>query len=99
MDVSTAGGHSPVWSRDGRELFYMSGAALMAVSVDGRGSSFVAGTPVRLFDGPFDTTQDDNYHVFPDGMTFVMVGSRRAANPIQVILNWSQELSQLASAN
>ena len=43
--VSTAGGHSPVWSRDGRELFYTSGAALMAVSVDVRGSSFVAGTP------------------------------------------------------
>jgi Tol biopolymer transport system component len=99
--VSTTGGHSPVWSRDGRELFYTSGASLMAVSVDGRGSSFVAGTPARLFDGPFDTTQDDNYDVFPDGMTFVMVEADPAARPtrLQVILNWSEELSQPAPAN
>ena len=99
--VSTAGGHSPVWSRDGRELFYTNGASLMAVSVDGRGSSLLAGTPARLFDGPFDTTQDDNYDVFPDGMTFVMVEADPDARPtrLQVILNWSQELSQLASAN
>jgi len=99
--VSTAGGHSPVWSPDGRELFYMSRAALMAVSVDIRGSSFVAGTPARLFDGPFDTTQNANYDIFPDGMTFVMVEADPDARPtrLQVIVNWSEELSQLASAN
>ena len=41
--VSTDGGHRPRWSRDGRELFYRQGDALMAVSVvqvpvSGRGS-------------------------------------------------------------
>ena len=79
----------------------MSRAALMAVSVDIRGSSFVAGTPARLFDGPFDTTQNANYDIFPDGMTFVMVEADPDARPtrLQVILNWSEELSQLASAN
>ena len=32
--VSTSGGDSPLWSPDGRELFYRSGDAVMAVSVE-----------------------------------------------------------------
>ena len=32
--VSTSGGNSPLWSPDGRELFYRSGDAAMAVPVE-----------------------------------------------------------------
>jgi len=95
--VSAAGGgHSPLWSRDGREPFYMNGAALMAVAVDVRGGSFAAGTPVALFSGPFDTTQDPNYDVFPDGQHFVMVEADPDSRPtrLQVVLNWSEELKR-----
>ena len=50
--VSTDGGHRPRWSRDGREVFYRQGEALMAVSVDA-GASFRARKPQRLFAGPY----------------------------------------------
>ena len=94
--VVSRGGESARWSRDGRELFYMNGASLMSVPVDISARSFVAGTPVTLFTGPFDTTQDNNYDVFPDGQHFVMVEADPDARPtrLQVVLNWSEELKR-----
>jgi Tol biopolymer transport system component len=95
--VSTAGGHSPVWSPNGRELFYMTGATLMAVPVGSRGAEFAAGAPAALFSGPFDTTQNKNFDVFPDGSGFVMVEADPDARPtrLQVVLNWTEELKRL----
>ena len=47
--VSTRGGGFPVWSRDGRELFYRAfDGYIMAVPV-GAGSDFEPGVPVPLF--------------------------------------------------
>ena len=69
--VSTGGGHTPVWSPDGTELFYMNGTELLAVSVETRGEAFTAAVPEVLFDGPFATTQDGNFDVFPDGGHFL----------------------------
>jgi Tol biopolymer transport system component len=97
--VSTAGGQAPVWSPDGRELFYMNGTAMMAVPIETRGTSLVAGKPQFLFDGPFDTTQDMNFDISPDGTRFVMVEADPDAKPtrFQIILNWTKELSQLVA--
>ena len=38
--LSTAGGWSPVWAADGSEIFYMNGAAMMAVRVKTDGGTF-----------------------------------------------------------
>ena len=47
--ISTNGGFSPVWSRDGKELFYIgSDQKLMAVEVIG-GNKFEAGMPRPSF--------------------------------------------------
>jgi serine/threonine-protein kinase len=99
--VVSRGGHSPRWARDGRELFYMNGASLMSVAVDTRGASFVSGAPVTLFTGSFDTTQDMNYDVFPDGQHFVMVEADPDSRPtrLQVVLNWSEELKRREAAS
>jgi serine/threonine-protein kinase len=95
--ISTAGGHSPVWSRDGQELFYMDGTAMMTVPVDARGAVFVAGTPKLLFDGPFDPTQLGNYDVSADGTRFVMVHADPDATPnrFNIVQNWFEELKRL----
>ena len=47
--VSTSGGGSPLWSRDGRELFYRSGDAVMVVSVN-TDLTFRLETPKILFE-------------------------------------------------
>ncbi len=94
--ISTDGGQSPRWSPDGRELFYMKGAELLAVPVEIREDTFVPGAPEVLFDGPFDTTQDHNFDVFPDGESFVMVEADPDARPsrINIVLNWFEELKE-----
>ena len=96
--LSTAGGWNPIWGPDGRELFYMNGATVMAVPVTTDGGAFVAGKPEALFDGPFDTSQNNNFDVFPDGRQFVMVEKDPDANPtkIDVVQNWGSEVARLA---
>ena len=52
LTISTDGGDSPVWSRDGRELFYVSDDRLMTVAVE-TADGFRPGTPRELFRGQF----------------------------------------------
>ncbi len=50
--ISTAGGGSPLWSPDGRKLFYRTGDAVMAVEVETE-PAFKAGKPEILFRGRY----------------------------------------------
>jgi WD40 repeat protein len=97
MPVSTNGGFAPAWSRDGRELFYVSDASMMAAAVrPGRSKEFER--PVRLFGGIDFATSPSPYSVAPDGR-FLMVeeGRPEAANRSQLtlVLNWFEELNRL----
>jgi serine/threonine protein kinase/Tol biopolymer transport system component len=94
--ISIDGGHSPIWSHDGRELYYMNGQDLIAVDMGAEETRLIAGTPRALFSGPFDTTQDNNYDVYPDASHFIMVEAAPDATlrALQVVLNWSAELKQ-----
>jgi eukaryotic-like serine/threonine-protein kinase len=90
--VSINGGRQPMWSRDGRELFYREGDAMMAVAV--QHDPFGASPPRKLFDLPGAKYGLDpyvaDYDVAPDGR-FISV--RRDASPeINVVLNWIEEL-------
>jgi Tol biopolymer transport system component len=68
--ISTAGGGSPRWSRDGKELFYIRGDnTLMAVSIS-LGESLAVGASRPLFQArfrnvalPFDVTSDGRFVV------------------------------------
>jgi Tol biopolymer transport system component len=51
--ISTEGGTEPMWSRDGRELFYRNGEQMIAVAISG-GSELSPGRPTVLFEGPYD---------------------------------------------
>ena len=54
--ISTAGGTRPLWAPDGKELFFVApDGAMMAVRVDPRGSAWSAGSPMKLFEGPYAT--------------------------------------------
>ena len=92
--ISTDGGWAPVWSRDGRELFYRVGeenAAVMAVKVSAGATDLSPQKPELLFR---KATEDFDYDVAPDGR-FLMVEPFERSNalaPIVVVLNWLEEL-------
>jgi serine/threonine protein kinase len=98
--ISTDGGADPVWSHDGRELFYVQEPQLMAVSI-AASDEFSASRPRRLFDARF-TVGDDrpNYDVSPDGKWFILPWSERRAPPVELhlVLNWLGALTARASA-
>ncbi len=97
--ISTEGGTEPVWSRNGRELFYRSGDKMMAADVTTQ-SSFSAGTPKVLFERHYQGTAvpTPNYDVSPDGQRFLMLKPSEAAEAaptqINVVLNWFEELKR-----
>jgi Tol biopolymer transport system component len=96
--VSTDGGSFPMWSRDGRELFYRQNTdAVMAVSVDTSGE-FRAGRPRLLFKGPYAAAGGDRtFDVAPDGR-FLLIRSDEAASgrQLNLVTNWFDELDRLA---
>ena len=104
--VSTGGGIQPVWARNGRELFYRSGDALMAVPVQ-TSSGFAAGNPTPLFKGQYVVGPGGrSYDVSPDGQRFLMikagpVAGAQSGSPARIIIveNWFEELKRLVPTN
>jgi hypothetical protein len=87
--VSTEGGEEPIWSRDGRELFYRFGAKWKVVSVQ-IGDRFSAALPQPLFEGPFVNVPGFSYDVAPDARRFLVIQSHEqqgAVHRIDVLLN------------
>jgi hypothetical protein len=96
--VSIDGGARPRWSRDGRELFYRQGGAMMAASVDAS-HGFSAGKPQRLFAGPYyGEGRDPAFDVTDDGRRFLMIKADPASmlQHLTVVQNWAEELQRLA---
>ena len=90
--ISVGGGASTVWSRDGRELCFVSGTRMMAVPVETR-PDFRAGTPTELFDGGFNTSRPRDFDVGPDGR-FVAVaraGGRGGQQELRMLLDWEAQ--------
>ena len=92
--VSFNGGVQPRWSRDGKELFYVEGETLIAVSVTTE-PRFEAGKAKRLFSDPNLTWQErtmPQYDVSPDGQRFVMIEPVGRSRPvIRIVQNWYEE--------
>ncbi|HXH06714.1 MAG TPA: hypothetical protein VNI83_08995, partial [Vicinamibacterales bacterium] len=77
--VSTDGGDDPVWSPDGRRLYYRRGAAIVSVTVQ-TVPAFSVGGATALFEALDETPGDGrNYDVSPDGSSFVVVRSEERA--------------------
>ena len=90
--VSTGGGGEPLWSPDGRRLFYRAGARLM-VAHFATAPSLVVTARDTLFEGPYTTDPfHPNYDVAPDGKSFVMVRPVEANRQLVMVVNWIQEL-------
>ena len=94
--VSLEGGEEPLWSKDGRELFFRDGPRMMTVTIDG--DPFPFGQPRYLFEAyePPPNMAGRHYDVAPDGR-FLMLRGTGDENPteIHVVLNWFDELERL----
>jgi serine/threonine-protein kinase len=91
--ISTGGGLAPIWSRTGRELFFLDGDShtLMSVDVETSVSEFTAGKPKPVlrtaYFGVFYA-----YDVSPDGQRFLFIKEAAATNTIEIVVNWVEEL-------
>jgi eukaryotic-like serine/threonine-protein kinase len=65
IQVSGGGAAMPVWSADGREIFYRAGTGLMAAALSQPGSRLDAGAPRRLFTP--DRQLSQSFVVMTDG--------------------------------
>jgi hypothetical protein len=99
--VSNRGGGYPVWSPDGRELFYRQGTAMMSVPVETRGS-FKAATPQLLFDDPtyVGTSGDLRFDVTRDRQRFLTpkADDGSVSRQLVVVHNWSEEVDRRVAA-
>jgi Tol biopolymer transport system component len=96
--ISSDGGAEPVWSRNGRELFYRNGTKLMVVDVALQ-PTFHASAPRLVFDAAYERTLPANFDVSPDGRRFLMLKSVapavRETPRLIVVQNWFGELERL----
>jgi serine/threonine-protein kinase len=92
VQVSVAGGSEPVWSRDGRRLFYRAGRHLIAASV-ATTPAFAVTRRTALFADTYVFTQAPhaNYDVSLDGSRFLMLKSAAGAQ-LTVVYGWLSEL-------
>ena len=84
------GGGEPVWSPDGKELFYRSGNRMMVVPVQTE-PTFRQGKAEMLFEGSYVMTQFaleyQYYDISPDGRFLMAKTEQSAPGQINVVLN------------
>jgi Tol biopolymer transport system component len=105
--VTTNGGDSPLWSPDGRQLFYLRlGATRQIVAVDiqsQRRFAFGETTPLPI--NGIIASGPRPYDITPDGKYFVVLLPKSQADPdkvppeqLNITINWFEELQQRVAA-
>jgi Tol biopolymer transport system component len=100
--LSSEGGTGPAWSANGRQLFFVNGDQLAAVTLDGQGNPI--GRDRVLFSAPrFEDLQIDLenplYNVMPDGEHFIFLLEQSSApTRYNIVLNWFEELKAKSQA-
>jgi hypothetical protein len=95
--VSSGGGTQPRWSRDGKEIFYLSGQKMMAAQVS-TGPVFKSNPPRPLFDAAVAAASTNLWvwDVDPGGQKFLIntQAGESASSPITLVLNWETGLKK-----
>jgi hypothetical protein len=94
--VSTSGGTRPAWSRDGKELYFITlDGKLMAADVkNGAGASFEASAPRVLFEPHIAGGHFSRFDVGNDGRFLIPTVPTQSDAPITVVVNWPGALSK-----
>ena len=100
--VTTTGGTTPLWSPDGKQLFYLANDSRQLIAVDVQTqTTFVPGKSTSLPIQGIVNPGPRPYDVTPDGKYFVVMYPKSqtdskgsAPEQINVSLNWFEELKQ-----
>jgi serine/threonine-protein kinase len=101
--ISKEGGDQPVWSKDGKQLFYRQAAQVWVADIRTE-RGFSAGKPRLLFEqrGLVGGYPIRGWDLWPDGQAFQMVkageGKPQPATEIILVQNWLEELKRLVPA-
>jgi hypothetical protein len=95
--ISSNGGSEPVWSRDGRELFYVDADGFLTAAQIASGSEFRVLSQRRLFSTtPFVLygIWNRNYDVTRDGRFLMIRRSDDAPRRIVAVFNWAAGINR-----
>ncbi|HEY0157594.1 MAG TPA: protein kinase [Thermoanaerobaculia bacterium] len=94
--VSAAGGWAPRWSRDGSEIFFLTGGDVLASArFSAAGGTPSVGSVAPLF--RFDRKPDDEWDLSPDGTRFLVnevADAATSVRPYAVVTGWKEALDQ-----
>jgi Tol biopolymer transport system component len=91
VQLSPEGGRWPIWSADGRTVFYSTPNRLWSVGVTRNGDVLQAQTPHVLFSRTFFGSGFGSFAVDPAGERFLLVvpaQQERDADFLKVVMNW-----------
>jgi serine/threonine protein kinase len=93
--ISPSGGHQPQWSRDGRELFYVSpDQRIVAVSISTSRGTFVPGRQTVVAEtrmtGWERNSHGSQYAFTPDGQRVLVIDAAETVRPISLVFNWAR---------
>jgi hypothetical protein len=95
--VSVAGGLSPKWRGDGKQIFYLGyDGTFNAVDVTTSATNVKLGSPRVLFSGTLQGLTFGPYDVTRDGKRFLLNGSNPMTGdtPLILVTNWTAELKK-----
>jgi Tol biopolymer transport system component len=91
IQVSVSGGRRPVWSRDGKRLYYWEADRMIEATLAIEPSPRVS-TRVALFSGRYG----EDFDVAPDGR-FIMIETESSGVSLVAVPQWRAELKRLTS--
>jgi eukaryotic-like serine/threonine-protein kinase len=97
IQISTEGGGDPLWSRDGREIFYRNADQFMVVALPATPGSLDGWIPRPrlMFRGDYLNVRQRPWDVMPDGQHFLMIQPTHPdppRNELYLVVNWFEEL-------
>ena len=91
--VSSGGGEEPLWSRDGRQIFYRSPSAIIiAATVSLSANPEVVARDTIMADDFLANPFHPMYDVTPDGKRLLLLEGDANQRQLTVILNWTRSL-------
>ena len=95
--VTDAGGIMPLWSPDGRRIYYITGGTMFAATIETSPGFRVVARDSMFSVQPYNLAAPvhASYDVSPDGKHLLLIRPARAENDLVLVHNWLTEVRRL----